>query len=321
MKIHIVSPDSQGRIEGVCMANILCHLPNRVGSINEANVVIVPVSYYGDYQFNEHLRAINKPVVLISFLEFYGQEDKSMTHILGVNHDQAWPNCGNPEWRKLDDWCRDANIVLRFTRELLAKDTSPQHQPIEWPCYMPLWEREPKASFDARPFEWIFAWGMSNHLRPLLHSQTFLMMALGKLDVISHWDQIDAKIYEPHKKALSIHSPHTHRIEISEIVRRQAQSKMSVSLPGAGKKCFRSTEHFMHTVPVKLEDDLAWSFPWVSGENCIILHEQDAMAENLLEESEHDLHPIYLEAQELASRYSIHRYLNEYILPAIQRVL
>lgn len=320
-RLHILSPDASVRIEGVCMENILRHLPRLVGGIEAADAVLVPVSYYGDYVFNPALLGVDKPVILMSFLEFYGQADDSMTHLLGINHTQAWPKCGNHEWQKLDDWCRSANVVLRFTRELRAADASDTIVPIEWPCYLPLWEREPKLNFDTRPFEWIFSWGMSNPVRPRLHAQTFDLMAQGRMDVISQWDHIDAKLNEPHRRVISIHTPHTHRIHVNEIARRQAQSKMSVSLPGAGTVCFRSTEHLLHTVPAKLKDGLAWSFPWVHGENCVILEDESRMAESLMTACALDLHPIYLAAQELASRYSILRYMNEYVMPHITRVL
>lgn len=321
-KIHIVSADSQGRIEGVCMANILCHLPNRVESIEQADVIVVPVAYYGDYAFNPELLRVKKPVVLMSFLEFYGQQDSSHTHLIGINHSTAWPKCANHEWQKLHDWARDSNVVMRFTRELLQQHVSEAVMPIEWPCYLDAWPLESKRAFDVRPFEAMFNWGMSSHLRPMLHGQIYGLMGDGKIDVIGHWDHIDAKANEPHRKWLSIHTPHTHRIHVNEIARRQAQSKMCVSIPGAGIKCFRSTEHLVHTVPVKLADNLAWSFPWEHGNNCLILHSGEKhMAAALDTYCSYNLYDIYVNAQILADKYRPHRYMSEYIMPHIIRAL
>jgi len=317
-KSYTLSADGlAGRIEAVMHRDVLAQIPNRVGSMAEADVVLVPISYYGDYKFHDALLSINKPVVVFDYLEWFGF---ATSHLLGK---EELPRnvAEDPEWQKLNRWAAEANIVLTFQRELLKKDVGERRIPIEWPNYLDLWQRESKAAFDKRPFLWLFNWGMSHYLRPKLHSQTFKMMADGRLDVISHWDHIDAKINEPQAKALSIHTPHTHRIPTTQIAVRQAQSRMCVSMPGSGITCFRSTEALVHTVPVKFKDDKAWSYDWNHGENCLILENESMMAHDLMSFAEWDLHPIYMAAQELAERYHVSNYTRNYVMPAIERAL
>lgn len=327
--IHIISADADGAIDPTVMKNILCHLPNRVDSVAAADVVLVPISWYSNFRFNSQLRAVNKPVVIMDFMEVYGQKEGA--HIFGrKDTSSGWDywlahNEGHSSAKGFEDmhgWARAADVRLQFVRELMEADRSEQFQPIEWPCYLSAWEIEDKANFDRRPFEVMFNWGMSNRVRPRLHSQIYNLMAEGKIDVIGHWDHIEAKIHEPHRKWLSIHTPHTHRIHVNDIVRRQAQSKMTVSLPGAGSICFRHSEAPVHSIPVYLRDGMARSIPWKCGENCLGVWTRDEMA---LELDSHllrdDLHSIYVAAQENIDRYRVSRYVNEYIMPNIERAL
>jgi len=321
-KIYILSAHAKGDIDGTTMQNILCHLPNRTTELVEADAVLVPVSHFEDFKMNPLLRKVKKPIILMDFMEYYSGTSENVTHLFGSRHREAWYNCPGGAWDEFHQWCVENPPVLTFKRELYQCDASDKVVPIEWPCYLPAWEIEPKSNFDARPFELFFNWGMSHHSRPAFAAQAYQLMAEGKIDIVSHFDCIDSKANEPHRKWISIHSPHTHRTNINEIARRQAQSKMSLSLPGAGVKCFRSCEHLVHTVPLKLQDSMAWSFPWEHGENCLQLPWSSNMALDAYDYAKHfDLHSIYASAQDLADRYRVHRYTAEYIMPRIRRVL
>lgn len=319
MKVHILSADAKGRIEGVLHRDILMRIANRMGSPGESDVVIVPVSYFHDFSFNRHLDAIGrKPVVVMDFMEHYALPDLSETPIFGAGTKHAPELSQNPQWHSFDRWASSANVVLYFKRELFSGDESNRVLPIEWPCYLPAWPEEPKANFDARPFELFFNWGMSNCLRPLFHGQAFTESCKLGYEVISSFDHIDAKINQPGRKWISIHSPHTHRMHIDRIAVRQAQSKMSVSMPGAGVKCFRSTEHLVHTVPVKCRDRMKWSMPWSHGVNCLEIDPSENMAAQVNHFAQReDLHDLYRAAQELSDRYRVHRYTSEYVVPNI----
>lgn len=323
MKLAIVSAHANGDVDPTLSASLLAHIPHRVTSAHDADAVIVVVSYHGNYIFNATLRQLRKPVVLIDMLEYFGFAAPNVTHLLGqtelpINMRES------PQWRALHDWLAQSPPRLYFKRELLEKDRCERVVPIEWPCALPAWEIERKDRFDVRPFGVLYSWGYSNWLRPRLAGEIYGLMADGKIEVIASWDHVDAKIHEPQPKWLSIHCPHTHRQHIDHIMRRQAQSKMSVSMPGSGVLCFRSVEAPMHTVPVMVQDDRAWSYPWTHGENCIRLDVSQNMANQMwhhLTDGAGDLHGMYVAAQATIDLYRSGRYVHEYFLPAIAKSL
>ena len=99
---------------------------------------------------------------------------------------------------------------------------------------------------------------------------------------------------------------------------RQAQSKISVSMPGSGVKCFRSTESPVNAVPAMMEDDMAWSYPWLHGVNCVRLDRMNLFGDLFNATQREDLHAIYIGAQETIELYRSRRYVAEYIIPNIQ---
>jgi len=318
-KLFICSSHASGEIDPTMMANLFAHLPNRVASAHEADAVIVVVGYSGDYRFNEALRSISKPIILVDLLEYFGF-CSNRTHLFGI--DELPPNMlGVGEWGTLDEWVKHNPPALYFKRELWEADRHEKLLPIEWPCVLDAWAIESKEAFDRRPFQLYYSWGYSNPIRPRLASEIYELMADGLIEVIASHDHIDAKLHETNRRWVSVHVPHTHRLPIGELMRRQAQSKMSVSLPGSGRCCFRSTEAPLHTVPVMLDDGHAWSHPWIEGENCIRINEYQMGRQLERETQRDDLHPIYVAAQENLERYRTIPYINNYILPAIERVL
>lgn len=320
-KIHIISAHAQGHIDGTLTAALLNHLPNRVHSIAAADVVLVPVSYHGEFQFNQELMAINKPVVIIDLLEYFGQSEPGKTYLFGQTNLPITLE-GLRQWHSFDNWVRSYPPNLYFKRELSSQHQTDKVLPIEWPCTLPAWEIESKAAFDVRPFQVFYNWGYSHAIRPRLAGEIYGLMAKGKIEVISSFDHINAKVNEPQPKWISIHSPHTHRTHISEIMVRQAQSKMSVCLPGSGNICFRHGESGVHTVPVFIQDGMAQSYPWIADYNCLRLNQFSDMAEQLLEFAETPrLHDLYVTAQENMDKLRSVRYVNEYFLPSIEKVL
>jgi len=320
MKFHIISADAAGQIDGTAKLALYDHIP-QTNSITSCDAVIVPISYFENFRFNESLYHIKKPIVIVDFMEYFGFLPLGETHLFGSpflprNLDMK------EEWMKLNGWANDVSqSSIYFKRELFG-DCEGNAHPIEWPCIHPAWPIEGKEAFNSRPFEVFYNWGYSNHLRPQMQASIFSLMAAGKIDVISNFDHVDAKIHEPQPKWIAIHSPHTHRKNFTEIALRQAQSKCSISLPGSGVCCFRSVEAPLHTVPVICDYGKRWSIPWVFGENCIKLHQSCVSAQTVQEEMEdYDLHQIYVNAQETLDRYRSTRYINEYFIPTLQQHL
>ena len=320
MNLHIISAHADGHIDGTANLALYHHLP-QTPNRNNADAVMVVISHYENYKFNEALLSIKKPVVFVDFMEYFGFLQLGVTHRFGI--DPLPRNIADiAEWQKLDAWVRDNPPLAYFKRELFSDCNDRSVHPIEWPCMHAAWPTEGKEAFNSRPFEAFYNWGYSNHLRPQMQASIFNLMAAGKIDAISNFDHIDAKIHEPYPKWIAIHSPHTHRRHFNEIQLRQSQSKCSISLPGSGVCCFRSVEAPLHTVPVICDYGKQWSIPWVSGENCINLLPSEVNALWLKERmADKDLHEIYINAQETLDRYRTTRYINEYLLPTIQKHL
>lgn len=318
--LQILSADAGHQIDPTAWGNLYKHLPQ---TSDPGAPLLVPVSHFGNYRFNTGLPT-NRRVILVDFMEYFGFQPISTTCRLGI--DPLPVNlASDPEWQRLQGWVkhlRDSGLLItEFKRELFQDCTDPNVHPIEWPCYLPAWEIERKENFDRRPFDLFYSWGYSNALRPAWQAGAFNLMAEGKIEVISAYEHIAAKQHEPQPKWICMHNPHTHRIPINELARLQAMSKCSVSLPGSGVVCFRSTEAPLHTVPVIYDYGRRWSYPWVHWENCISDNPYPDYVHDWLTSSPDDFHGLYVAAQETMDRYRTHRYVNEYVVPTIKRYL
>jgi hypothetical protein len=324
MKVYLISAHADGRIDPTTMERLYQHIPGHVHSISDADVVLVAISHYEDYRFGHHLEKIGKkPWAMIDYMEYHGQCEEYKTHLFGVNHEIAWNLHSNPEWEKLHNFCKSNPPAIYFKRELFNDiSASIAVSPVEWPCNLPAWDIESESAFNTRPFEVSFVYGISHCSRPMLHGDMLKRSCELGYEVINSMDHVDAKIHAPGRKWIAVHTPHTHRIHINGIVLRQAQSKLSVGLRGAGVKTFRHGE-LVHTVPAIHGSNLKWSFPWIADENCIFLDrghitDFDALCAAL---ERKDLHSIYVRAQENMAKYRVPYYVDNHILPSLRNVI
>jgi len=323
MKLFLLSPFEDGAIDGVSRAAIYDSLP-LVDSMLQADAVVVPISYYHQFQVSPALARINKPIICFDFLEYFGQLEGD-THLLDR---MPLPKvyAERKDFQELSDILHDKRPAVYFKRELFANGAHEAGvHPVEWPCVVDIPARDDQATFANRPFEAFNCWGLSHPARARFHGDTFFLMADRNIDVYSHWEQLphSASSHNP-RKWISIHSPHTNRRHIQEVLQWQYQSKCSVTLPGAGVKCFRSTESPVNAIPVTLQDKAVWSIPWKHGVNCIRLKTRQQpleLADYLLKIADHDLFAIYREAQDTVDRYRADRYVAEYIIPTIEEYL
>jgi hypothetical protein len=332
--VNFHSAHAQGHIDPTANGNLFNHMRHHLPHVN-----VVVVNYHHEFRFNHTLDHLQGPIVLVDFMEYFGGCPAPSNHLLGHSHNipSVPPNTQvpslpatineNTHWWTFDAWVKqtiaDGRLKLYFKRELFPLSSTPAIpvHPIEWPCYLPPQPLDTKANFDGRPFQVFYNWGYSHQSRPAFQSQAFDLMARGKIEVISSFDHLDAKIHEPQPKWACIHSPHTHRTHINEIARRQAQSKCSVSLPGSGVVCFRSTEAPMNTCPVMVDHGRVWSIPWEHNVNCLRYDDHNFLADKLFMATnfpEADLYGLYVKAQETLDQYRPNRYIAEYILPTIK---
>lgn len=101
-----------------------------------------------------------------------------------------------------------------------------------------------------------------------MHGAIFMEAGNIGYDVISEWGHIN-KCQSNGSKWASIHAPHYARIDVKEVQDYTRQSKMALVMHGAGRKTFRHGEVCMDAVMAMEEDNLAWAYPWIDGENCI----------------------------------------------------
>lgn len=319
MRVYIVAPDASGRTDGALETMLLNHFPV-VAQQEESDAVIVPLARMNDYQFNPDLRAIRKPCIILDYWEaewcFFEQRDSSLIFGKNGRENEKWLDA---ELLKLDDWLSENPPLLYLKRELLAKDCVGNVHPIDWPCALPIPEPQSEAEFNARPIEVFHCWGYSHPSRPRLHGQIFEAMGTKGIDVS---DVLSPQASEHGKrKWVSIYQPYWCRRPIAEVMAVQQQSKLSVSLPGAGQKCFRSAESPVGSIMALRYDDLAWSYPWNDMENCIrmIPDEEFKCLEAMARYPQ--LYEIYLASQETIRKYQSKTYIENYIQPLIAAAL
>lgn len=285
----IVSPDKNGLVDPTARKSLYAFLP-------DLGIDYVPVSYFPGFIFQPPTTG---KYILFDYLEPCGQM---------------------PEYDKFWAWTADNPPALTFRRELNQNEATSLLRPLEWPCYLPPEPIQTKAEFDARPIQVLFIWGFSHPSRPLLHAEMFKAMTTHGIEVISSWDELEARQGNfPPRTWVSIHVHHSVRKPIEYVMKWQRQSKITVSCWGNGKKSFRSTEAPVNSIMALPEDNLAWSYPWKHADNCIRLYGDNFFMwlENASDPAHGDLWYYYRNGQESIDKYRSVRYVNEYIVPTI----
>lgn len=323
MRVFIQSPDARSRIDGTIRQNLLSYF-ECVRDQREADIVVIPVSFYSDFEFNDQLHRINKPIVIIDALE-YGTSWKPGidTHVLGRNS-ANFANVSGSQWMRLDAFVRDHRPKVYFKRELLEREKSDWLRPVEFPCCIPAWPAQSKVDFDKRGIEVFMSWGLSHACRQALHGEMFSKALGNGITMISAWDQFNGFDYANHKRVwASIHSPHFTRVDISTVLHHQSKAKISLSLPGNGFRCFRDTEAPVNAVMACWNDGIARSYPWIHLDNCLRLRPNQEYIDllDLIEGHTDELHRIYLSGMETVDRYRSQNYVNNYLTPIIQSKL
>lgn len=317
MRFYIQSFDQTWDVNPTIGESILKHLPC-VDAIGLADAVIVVVCYKPNYRFHPQLMGITKPIVLLDFTE-YGWDAGDKNNVLGTGMTQQFGHLAGEEWGKLDDWVGSIYPLVHFKRELFAKDKSDRLLPIEFPCMRAARPIQTKEEFDARSLEVFNCWGLSHPIRQKLHGDIFRNAHDCGINVIDSWAQDDH--FEGRSWA-TIHSPHYDRKPIEYVMQWNHKAKISVSLPGAGIKCFRSAESPVGSIMALQGDDLAWSIPWEHGVNCLRLETEDSFGSLLRHGWKDDyLFDIYRVSQETIAKYRAEAYTREYVLPAIKERL
>jgi hypothetical protein len=314
---------------------------DKVGNVNECDVVIIPITYMNDYVVDQDLmnevEQSRKKIAIVDFVE-YGW-DKSVTdHLFGHNTMVWHDKFQNKEYHKLDNFLisNRNNIVVYFKRELHESVVNPfpfKLLPAEYPGVATLPDYNQLQSFEEftkRPIDVMMIWGLSNPSRPILHGEFVKRSALNGQHLVSHLDHITVCQQRGEKRMVAmLHIPDFSRESIYKLLHLQSLAKISISMNGCGKKCFRHEESSYNSVMALQENNLEWSYPWIDGESAMELPNKEGST--LIDEVKsyekimnfldhpHHLYGMYINGISNWKNYEVNKYSNDYILMEVEK--
>lgn len=323
----IVSPDKKGTLD---------HPTLRILQEINIDVPIVPVNMFSGYDFNEDLYKLDK-WVLVDMAEYgANQWQRNETHIWGVNSEN-YKQCDTDEWRKFDNFIKEKPPIVYFKRELLKKDLTGNIYPIDFAAFFATPPIQTEQEFNNRLLELFNSWGYSHELRRAIHGYIFVHATTSGIEVVDNFPSIEKQISERNgnkRTWATIFTPYWQRQEMQTVFHYQGMSKLSLSLAGAGAKCFRHSEASLNSVMVMEDNDIAWSYDWVDGFNCIKFPKAKDFEEikglkgqyRVIEAIEaalkrNDLYEIYKNGVATCEKYRLDLYAKNYLEPIIKKYL
>jgi hypothetical protein len=321
----------------------------KVHNLDDCDVVIMPITYLDNYiadlQLMEAIEMSGKKIVIVDFVE-YGWDVKNTDHMFGLNTHCWKEKFKNPEFDKLDDFIKRnlINIAVYFKRELMHNPTISNLRklclefkvlPAEYPGVNNLPDYTPAQSYEDftnRPIDVIMFWGLSNPSRPLLHGEFVKQSATNGQHLVSNLDHVTVCQKRGDKRMVVMaHIPDFSRESILKLLHIQSLAKISISMNGAGKKCFRHAESSYNSVMAIQENDLEWSYPWIDGYNSINLpnRTEGTLIDEYLSyhaimdylDRPKELYAMYLNGIDNWNNYEVNKYSRDYILKEIQNAI
>jgi len=272
--------------------------------IDTGSLPILPVTRVENFVFNTELYSL-KDYILLDYSELFWFSENTETHLFGVNTHKFDEVFKGDEWIKFEDWVRENPPKLYLKRELLKQDVSDQVTPVDYPAWHNPYPIENKEQFNQRPISCFFYWGRSSEYRVQFHADVWIKSNAAVCDNLYYLNPFLQEESNP-RKFVTVNVPHYARQPIENILAVNGLSKLSVSMRGSGRKCFRHAESPSNSVMVTEANDLAWQFDWVDGVNCIkffdIFHDINKALENP------SLYDIYVEGVNNANKYHYTNY-------------
>lgn len=278
----------------------------------KSEVPIVIVSWVDGFVFNERLLGLND-YVLVCFCEYGWNYEIEESHIWGANTLKNGYGDGRysgVEWNRFDEWVKNNPPKIIFKRELLKKDVTESVRPIEYPCVVNQWPIPSYAEFNSRPINVFQYWGRSNECRLRIHSEIWLHSFNKGFQVCDNVYYIEEYLrQEKGERWVSLWIPHWARIDINQLLAVNNLSKLSLSWPGAGFKCFRTCEAPVNSVLVQHRNNFAWTFDW-DDTNCILVEPNNEISgiEAALQKT--NLYKIFINGVETAKKYTLGNYIS-----------
>lgn len=330
LKIHIQSPCQSNNVDGP-VDHILRHLPpeNKASSIEQCDVVIVPITHFNWFKFSDENmdKVRGKKWVLMDYSEFGWDWDQETSYLWGDVNDIDTHRIGrfSDSYEKMDEWSKFNSFfignppILTFQRELLQKDRTDKLIPIEYTSHLQELGAQTNEEFLKRPLDVSYYWGRSSEDRVVLQAEIFHLAAKRGFDVLTQFNYFHpaVKDCESSKKWLAVFAPHYSRLDVNEVQTIIRQSKVTIVMPGCGVKTFRHGESCGDAIMAMPGNNLAWSYPWIAGENCLNLGDLKELHDNLQDSTM--LCNIYREAMENARNYRIDTYLRRWVVGNIEQ--
>mgnify|MGYP007031183161 CR=1 FL=1 len=309
----IVSPDLNGELDGSVV---------RIASYIEAatDIPILPLTRIHNFKFNPELLTLDK-YILLDYCELHWDTKNEDSHLFGKNTASFSNIFEGDEWIKFDEFVKEKPPFFYFKRELKKKDVGGNIFPVDYPCWTNPYPIESKEQFEQRPVNVFYYWGRSHEDRVQLHGDIWKNSSKNGASICDNIYYFNAFMQEEKSinKWVTLNTPHYSRVDISNILTINGVSRLSVSMPGSGVKCFRNSESPVNSIVIFPDDDLAWAYPWVHGQNCIRMSGDPIESiEKALQRK--DLYEIYIKGMETIDKYRIGNYVNNYIKPIINNL-
>lgn len=272
--------------------------------IDTGSLPILPVTRVEGFEFNEDLRGV-KDWVMLDYSELWWSSENTETHLFGVNTYKFDEIFKGDEWAKFEDWVRENPPKLYLKRELLKQDVSDNVLPMDYCSWHNPYPIENKEQFNQRPISCFFYWGRSSEYRVQFHADVWTKSNAAVCDNLYYLNPFLQEESNP-RKFVTVNVPHYARQPIENILAVNGLSKLSVSMRGSGRKCFRHAESPSNSVMVTEANDLAWQFDWVDGVNCIKFFDIFPDINKALENP--NLYEIYVEGVNNANKYHYTNY-------------
>lgn len=327
MKYFLRHPDVTGRFDPPS-SDTIRQTPGRVEKEEEADVIFIIETRFDGFRFDDKLNDITKPWVLFSWSE-YGWDDPEKTSYLWGKDRLDHPAFQNEEWRKFDQFVREHPPILTFQRELLFRDKSDRVLPLEYLNWLPEVGNDTKDDFMKRPIEVEFDWGRSHEGRPWLHGAIFQGVTHFGYEVVSEFAHLEHALRNGHPRIwLAVHTPHYARLDVRQLQGIVRRSLITVILPGAGQKTFRTGERCADAImAMPAQCDLAMAYPW-DFTNSILLPKMnciedadDACAALVNSLMRTDLYELYCAAMANALNYRPETYCRRHIAVNVEKFL
>lgn len=279
------------------------------------DIPIVLVARCEDFKFNEELNSLKrKKWILADYIENGWQWDMKEGHLWGENTFKFDFLCRD-EWKLFDNFVYDNPPALSFVRELLEDDVAENKLPIEYPNLQQQWPIQSKEEYLSRIIDVFYFWGRSNEMRVQLHGDIWKGATHYNYSVNDNIYYFNDFVKEERgSKWVSYNIPHYGRQDVRHLLSINAMSKLSVSLPGNGVKCFRTTgESPVNSLMVTTYDTLAYTFPFTNSHNCIKFSQAEPTAQELnkiLSTPPDHLFEMYVKCVETANKYRLPNYIH-----------